>query len=90
MSTESLTDPKIEEKKLQSVTASVFPSPKKQVVSDLATRQVNSISTPPIKAYVAQKVEVEQYEYKSKGIRLKKSCVTPAKKNSRGLKKYHG
>ena len=73
-----------------SVTALVLPSPKKQDVSNLALRQFNSISTPPIKAYVAQKGEVGQYEYKSKGIRVKKSCVTPAKKNSRGLKKYHG
>jgi len=90
MSTESLTDPKMEEQKLQSVTAPVLPSPKKQDVSNLALRQVNSISTPPIKAYVAQKGEAEQYEYKSKGTRVKKSCVTPAKKNSRGLKKDHG
>lgn len=90
MSTESLTDPKMEEQKLQSVTASVLPSPKKQDGSNLASWQVNSISTPPIKAYVAQKGEAEQYEYKSKSIRVKKSCATPAKKNSRGFKKDHG
>ena len=71
MSTESLTNPKIEEQNLQSMTTSVFPSPKKQDVSNLATRKVNSISTPPIKAYVAQKGEAKQYEYKSKGIRVK-------------------
>ena len=58
MSTESLAHPKMEEQKLQSVTALVLPSPKKQDVSNLASRQFNSISTPPIKAYVAQKGEV--------------------------------
>jgi len=90
ISTESLADPKIEEQKLQSVTAPVLPSPKKQYVSNLASRKVNSISIPPIKAYDAQKGEAEQYEYKSKGIRVNKSCATPTKKNSRGLKKDHG
>ena len=62
ISTESLADPKMEEQKLQSVTALVFPSPKKQSVSILASRKVNSISTPHIKAYDAQKGEAEQYE----------------------------
>ena len=62
MSTESLADPKMEEQKLQSMTAPMFPSPKKQDVSNLASRQVNSIITPPINAYVAQKGEAEQYE----------------------------
>ena len=90
MSTESLTNPKIEEQKLQSMTASVFPSLKKKSVSNLATRQVNSISIPPVKAYDAQKSEVEQYEYNSKGIRVNKSCATPTNKNSIGLKKDHG
>ena len=68
ISTESLVDPKMEEQKLHSVTAPVLPSPKKQYVSNLASRKVNSISIPPIKAYDAQKGEAEQYEYKSKGI----------------------
>ena len=68
MSTESFTNPKLEEQKLQSVTAPVLLSPKKQDVSNLASRKVNSISTPPIKDYVAQKGEAVQYEYKSKGI----------------------
>ena len=72
------------------MTASVFPPPKKQYVSNLASRQANWISTPPIKDYVAQKGEAEQYEYKSKGIRVNKYCATPTKKNSRGLKKDHG
>ena len=36
MSTESLTDPKMEEQKLQSMTAPVLYSPKKQDVSNLA------------------------------------------------------
>ena len=45
-----------------SVTALVLPSPKKQDVSNLASRKVNSIITPPINAYVAQKGEAEQYE----------------------------
>ena len=72
------------------MTTPVLPSPKKQHVSNLASRKVNSISTPPIKAYVAQKGEAEQCEYKSKGIRVNKSCATPAKKNGRGLKKDHG
>ena len=58
MSTESFTNPKLEEQKLQSVTAPVLLSPKKQDVSNLASRKVNSISTPPIKAYVAQKGEL--------------------------------
>ena len=49
MSTESLADPKMEEQKLQSVTTLVLPSPKKQDVSNLASRKVNSISTPSIK-----------------------------------------
>ena len=80
----------MEEQKLQSVTAQVLPSPKKQYVSNLASRKVNSISIPPIKAYDAQKGEAEEYEYKSRGIRVNKSCVTPTKKNSRGLKKDHG
>ena len=48
ISTESLTNPKMEEQKIQSVTAPVMPSPKKQDVSNLASRKVNSISTPPI------------------------------------------
>ena len=72
------------------MTAPVMPSSKKQYVSNLASREVNSINTPPIKAYVSQNGEAEQYEYKSKGIRVNKYCVTPTKKNSRGLKKYHG
>ena len=72
------------------MTAPVLPSPKKQDVSNLASRKVKSISTPPIKGYVAQKGEAKQYEYKSKGIRVNKSCATPTKKNSRGLQKYHG
>ena len=58
MSTESLAHQKMEEQKLQSMTALVIPSPKKQDVSNLASRQFNSISTPPIKAYVAKKGEV--------------------------------
>ena len=37
-----------------------------------------------------KKGEAAQYEYKSKGIRVNKSCATPAKKNSRSLKKDHG
>ena len=90
MSSESLVDPKMEEQKLQSVTAPELPSPKKQDVSNLALKQFNSISTPPIKAYVAQKGEAEQYEYEPKGIRVNKYCATPTKKNSRGLKKDHG
>ena len=49
MSNESLTDPKMEEQNLQIVTAPVLPSPKKQDVSNLASRKFNSISTPPIK-----------------------------------------
>ena len=72
------------------MTTPMLPSPKKQYVSNLASRKFNSISKPPIKAYVAQKVEATQYEYKSKGIRVNKSCVTLAKKNRRGLKKDHG
>ena len=69
MSTESLFDPKMEEHKQQRMTAPMFPSPKKQDVSNLASRKVNSINTPHVKAYVGQKGEAEQYEYKSKGIR---------------------
>ena len=80
----------MEEQKLHNLTAPVLPSPKKQDVSNLALRQVNSFNTPPIKAYVAQKGEAEQYEYKSRGIRVNKYCTTPTKKNSRGLKKDHG
>ena len=52
----------MEEEKLQSVTAPMHPSPKKQDVSNLSSRQVNSISTPPIKAYVSQKVEEKQMD----------------------------
>ena len=37
-----------------------------------------------------KKGEAAQYEYKSKGIRVNKSCATPTKKNSRALKKDHG
>ena len=55
ISTESLTDPKMEEQKIQSVTAPVLPSSKKQYVSNLSSRKVNSISIHPIKAYDAQK-----------------------------------
>ena len=80
----------MEEQKLQSMTRIVFPSPKKQDVSNFTSRKVNSINTPPIKDYVAQKGEDEKYEYKSKGIRVNKSCASPAKKNRRGLKKDHG
>ena len=72
------------------MTAPVLSFQKKQDVSNLARRKFNSISTPPIKDYVAQKHEAEQYEDKSKGIRVNKSCATPTKKNSRGLKKDHG
>jgi len=90
ISIESLADPKMEEQKLQSVIAPVLPSSKKQYVSNLASRKVNSISIHPIKAYDAQKGEAEQYEYKSRGIRVNKYCTTPTKKNSRGLKKDHG
>jgi len=91
MSSESsLSDHKMEEQKQHSMTAPVLPSPKKQDGSNLASRQGNSISTPPNKAYVALKGEADQYERKSKSIRVKKSCTTPAKKNSRGLKKDHG
>ena len=90
MSTESLADPKMEEQKLQSVTAPVLPSPKKQYVSNLASRKVNSISTPPIKAYVAQKGKAEQYEYKSKGIRVNKSCATQQRKIAEALRKIMG
>ena len=68
------------EQKLHSVTAPVLPSPKKQDVSNLASRKVNSIIIPPIKAYDTQKVEAEKYEYKSKGIRVNKSSVTPTTK----------
>ena len=67
ISTESLADPKMEEQKIQSVTALVLPSPKKQDVSNLASRKFNSISTPPMKDYVTQKGEAEQYEYWVKG-----------------------
>ena len=80
----------MEEQKLQSVTAPVSSSPKKQDVSNLASMKVNSISIPPIKTYDAQKGEAEKYEYKSKGIRVNKSCATPTKKNSRGLRKIMG
>ena len=48
------------------MTAPVLPSPKKQDVSNLASRKFNSISTPPIKDSVSQKGEAEQYEYNSK------------------------
>ena len=80
----------MEEQKLHNLTAPVLPSPKKQDVSNLSSRKVNSISTPPLKAYVAQKGEAEQYEYQSNGIRVNKSCATPTKKNSKSLKKDHG
>ena len=90
ISIESLADPKMEEQKLQSVIAPVLPSSKKQYVSNLASRKVNSISIHPIKAYDAQKGEAERYEYKSRGIRVNIYCTTPTNKNSRGLKKYHG
>ena len=43
MSTESLADPKMKEQKLQSMTAPMFPSPKKQDVSNLASRKVMCI-----------------------------------------------
>ena len=68
----------------------MLPSLKKKDVSNLASRKFNLISTPPINASVAKKGEAEKYEYKSKGIRVNKSCATPTKKNSRGLKKDHG
>ena len=70
--------------------APVLPSPKKQYVSNLASRKVNSISIPPIKAYDAQKGEAKQYEYKSKGIRVNKSCVTPPKKIAEALRNIMG
>ena len=52
------------------MTAPMLPSPKKQDVSNLASRQVNSIITPPIKDYVAKKGEAEQSECNSKGMRV--------------------
>ena len=67
------------------MTAPVLCSPKKQDVLNLASRKVNSTSTPPIKAYVTQKGEAEQYEYKSKGIRVKKSCVNSKMKIEEAL-----
>ena len=90
MYTKSLSDPKMEEQKIPSVTTPVLSSPKKQDVSNLASRKVNSINTPPIKAYFTQTSEAKQYEYKSKGIKVKKSCATPTNKNRIGLKKDHG
>ena len=48
MSIKSLDYPKMEDQKLQNVTAPVLPSPKKQDVSNLASRKFNSISTPSI------------------------------------------
>lgn len=86
----SLSDHKMEEQKKHSMTAPVLFSPKKQNGANLASRQGNSISTPLNKANFALKGEADQYEYKSKSIRLKKSCMTPAKKSSRGLKKDRG
>ena len=80
MSIESLADPKMEEQNIQSVTVPVLPSPKKQDVSNLSSRKVISISTPTIKAYVAQKGEAEKYEYKSKGIRVKRYCTCDTNK----------
>ena len=71
MYTKSLSGPKMEEQKLKSATAPVLPSPKKHDFSNLASRNVNSIGTPPIKDYIPQKGEAEKYEYKSKGIRVK-------------------
>ena len=53
MHMESLVSPKMEEQNLQSVTVVVLYSPKKQDVSNLDSRKVNSINTPPIKDYVA-------------------------------------
>ena len=90
MSTESLADPKMEEQNLQSVTAPVLSSPKKQDVSNLASRQVNSISTSPIKAYVSQKGEAEQYEYKSNGIRVNKYCGPQQRKIAKALRNIMG
>ena len=90
MSIESFTDPKMEEQNLDTMTSLVLHFPNKQDVSNLSWRKFNSISMPPIKAYVEQKGEPEHYEYKSKGIRVKKSCVNSTKKNRRGLNKYHG
>ena len=58
MSTESLNDPKMEEQKLQSMIAPVFPSRKKQDVSNLASRKINSINTPPIKYYLQKRVRL--------------------------------
>ena len=57
------------------MTAPMIPSPKNQGVSNLASRKFNSIITPPIKAYVAQKGEAEQYEYKSKGTNRSESLL---------------
>ena len=90
ISTESLADPKMEEQKLQSVIAPVFPSSKKQYVSNLASRKVNSISIHPIKAYDAQKGEAEQYEYKSRGIRLINIVRPQQRKIAEALRKIMG
>ena len=65
MSTESVIDQKMEGQNLQSMTAPMLPCPKKKDISNLASRKVNSIIAPPIKAYVsyvAQKGKAEQYE----------------------------
>ena len=90
MSTESLTDPKMEEQKLQSMIAPVLASPKKQDISNLASRKVNSINTPPIKAYVSEKGEANQYEYKSKGITVNKCCGPQQRKVAEALRKIMG
>ena len=72
------------------MTALVFHSPKKQDVSNLASRQVNSISTPPIKDYVSPKGEDEQYEYKSRGIKVNKYCGPQQRKIVEALRNIMG
>ena len=72
------------------MTTLVLPSPKKQDISNLASRQVNSISTPPIKAYVSQKGEAEKYEYKSKGIRVIKYYGPQQRKIAEALRNIMG
>ena len=48
ISTQLLADPNMEEQRLQSMTELVLPSPKKQDVSNLASRKFNSINMPLI------------------------------------------
>ncbi|XP_057820295.2 uncharacterized protein LOC131033169 isoform X2 [Cryptomeria japonica] len=86
----SLSSHKKDEWKHNGMIASKLPSPKKQDGSEIILRRGNSPHQSPIKVHGAVRVDADEHENKSKSIKVKRSCVTPGKKNGGGLRKDQG